>query len=339
MAIDASTSNPQSYQFKLSDIASLGSVFGNNSQKGAQLATSIDTGVNALGAGAMSYAMGNTGGSTNYQKKMNRLDAGFNAATAGISMIPGIGQGVSAVLQGANWLGGKLGKGANRIGLSGDVGSSSGYTGTASAIGDQSTDVSAQRNAGGFAKLFGGRKSLDAQTAKLKAMQAKTSGILQGAKQQFGALGNASQTLGMKNELDFANPNQSQIRVGKAGLNTEFLKEFRKFKAGGAIESPQNVIVDGKLHKELNHMEDITESDITRKGVPVLAMSEGGELGDQTAELERDEIIFHLQLTKKLEELAKENTDESMIEAGKILAKEILKNTKDSKSKLLKTIQ
>lgn len=336
---DTSTSNPQPYQFKASDIASIGSIFGDGTPKGAKLSSNIDTGINMAGAGAMSYAMGNTGGKTSYQKKLNKLDTGFNAVTAGISMIPGIGQGVSAVLQGANWLGGKLGKKANKIGLAENVGSASGYTGTASAIGDQATDISAQRNAGGFAKLFSGRKDLNAETARLKAMQAKASGILNKSQGQFAALGSASQTIGMKNQLDFNNPNQNQIRVGKTGLNTEFLKEFHKFKTGGTIEAPQNVIVDGKLHKELNHMEDITETDITRKGIPVLAMSEGGELGDQTAELERDEIIFHLQLTKKLEELAKENTDESMIEAGKILAKEILKNTKDSKSKLLKTVQ
>jgi len=339
MAIDTTTSNPQPYQFKASDIFSVGSIFGNNSQKGAQLSSVVDNSINAGTAGAMTYAMGNTGGTTNYQKKLNKLDTGFHAATSAISMIPGIGTVASGILEGANWLGGKLGKGANKINLAEDVGSSSGYTGTASAIGEQGTNVSAQRNAGGFSKLFGGRKNLDKETAKLKAMQSKTSGILQGAKKQFGALGTASQTLGMKNELDFKNPDQTQVRVGKLGLNTEFLKEFRKFKTGGVIVNPQNVIVDGKLHKELNHMEDVVDENITRKGIPVLIREEGGELGEQTAELERDEIILHLQLTKKLEELAKEDTDASMIEAGKILSKEILKNTKDSKSKLLKTIQ
>jgi len=336
---DTQTSNPQSYQFKLSDIASIGNIFGDGTPKGAKTSSLIDNGINTLGAGAMSYAMGNTGGKTAYQKKMNTIGAGFGAVTAGIGAIPGVGTALSASLTGLDWLGGKLGKKADKIGLAGNVGTSSGYTGLASNIGDQMTDTNTQRNAGGFAKLFGGRKDLDAQTAKLKAMQVKTSGILNQSKDQFAALGNASQTLSNKNMLDFNNPDQNQVRVGKKGLNTTFLKEFRKFKAGGTIESPQNVIVDGKLHKELNHMEDITESDITRKGIPVLAMGEGGDLGDQTAELERDEIIFHLQLTKKLEELSKENTEESMVEAGKILAKEILKNTKDSRSKLLKNIQ
>ena len=337
MAIDATTSNPQPYQFKISDIASIGSIFGDGTPKGAKLTSNIDTGINMAGAGAMSYAMGNTGGKTNYQKKMNKLDTGFHAATTAISMIPVVGTVASGILEGANWLGGKFGKNAKKINLAENVGAASGYTGTAASIGDQTTNTAAQKSAGGFAKLFGGRGNLDAETAKLKAMQAKTSGILNKTQGQFAALGNASQTQAMKNQLDFNSPNQ--VRVGKKGLNTSFLKEFRKFKIGGKIDTPQNVIVDGKLHKELNHMEDITETDITRKGIPVLAMSEGGELGDQTAELERDEIIFHLQLTKTLEELAQDGTDDSMVQAGKILAKEILKNTKDSKSKLLKNIQ
>ncbi len=40
-----------------------------------------------------------------------------------------------------------------------------------------------------------------------------------------------------------------------------------------------------------------------------------------------------------MEELAKDGSDEQMIEAGKLLAKEILRNTKDNKNKLLKTVQ
>lgn len=67
-------------------------------------------------------------------------------------------------------------------------------------------------------------------------------------------------------------------------------------------------------------------------------MSEGGDI-DQQQEVERDELILHFDLTKKMEELAKDGSDEQMIEAGKLLAKEILRNTKDNKNKLLKTVQ
>jgi len=106
------------------------------------------------------------------------------------------------------------------------------------------------------------------------------------------------------------------------------------FRDGGAI----NVIVDGSLHAhnhELHNVAHLKDAKITAKGIPVVTMDEGGEV-TQHAEVERDELILHFDLTKKLEELMDEGTEEAMIEAGRILSKEIVKNTRDSKSKLLK---
>jgi hypothetical protein len=72
--------------------------------------------------------------------------------------------------------------------------------------------------------------------------------------------------------------------------------------------------------------------DITHKGIPVITEEKGGIV--QHAEIERDEFIFNLDVTKKLEELAKkyaeEQKDEYAIEAGKLLAKEIMTNTEDN---------
>lgn len=103
-----------------------------------------------------------------------------------------------------------------------------------------------------------------------------------------------------------------------------FEEEFPdKFKEGGSF----NVIPDGALHARLHHMENA--DNLTKKGIPVVSEKEGGEL-EQQAEIEKEEIILRLSLTKRLEELAKENTDESAIEAGKILVEEILNNTIDN---------
>ena len=44
---------------------------------------------------------------------------------------------------------------------------------------------------------------------------------------------------------------------------------------------------------------------------------------------------MRFEVTKKLEQLAKENTDEAAIEAGKILTDEILNNTIDKTNNLL----
>lgn len=86
--------------------------------------------------------------------------------------------------------------------------------------------------------------------------------------------------------------------------------------------SQKNLIPEGALHKNKHHMEH-TEG-FTQKGIPVIDND-----GEQQAEIELDEIIFTLEVTKKLEEFYKEGTDEAAIEAGKLLVKEILFNTDD----------
>ena len=107
-------------------------------------------------------------------------------------------------------------------------------------------------------------------------------------------------------------------------------EEIQEFKEGGSF----NIIPDGALHAHLHHMEDA--DNLTKKGIPVVSEGENGEL-EQQAEIEREEIIFRLEVTKKLEELAKEGTDEAAIEAGKLLVYEILNNTIDN-TDLLNTI-
>ena len=102
---------------------------------------------------------------------------------------------------------------------------------------------------------------------------------------------------------------------------------FNKFKEGGTF----NVIPEGALHARLHHMDNA--ENLTKKGIPVVSEKDG-EL-EQHAEIEREEIILRLSLTKRLEELAKEDTDEAALEAGKILVEEILNNTVDNTNKLL----
>lgn len=104
----------------------------------------------------------------------------------------------------------------------------------------------------------------------------------------------------------------------------QFFQEWRKlkFQNGGKF----NVIPDGALHARLHHL-DI--DGITNKGIPVVVQKKGGEV-EQQAEVERNEIIFNLDTTKKLEALWKDGSDEAAIEAGKLLVSEILENTVDN---------
>ena len=133
----------------------------------------------------------------------------------------------------------------------------------------------------------------------------------------------------------------NNIRFGKDGFKflesfrikyTESQKNILKYKDGGKI-GEKNIIPEGKLHKELHHLD--TE-DISRKGIPVI-LKEGDKIS-QVAEIEREELILRLEVTEKLEELYKEDSDEAAIEAGKLLVKEILHNTID-KGKVIKEIE
>ena len=101
----------------------------------------------------------------------------------------------------------------------------------------------------------------------------------------------------------------------------------KKFAEGGKV----NVIPDGALHAHKHHLEDISPEyeQVTSKGIPVVTEEEGGKL-KQHAEIERNEIILRLEVTKKLEKLMKDGSDDAAIEAGKLLAHEIINNTVDN---------
>ena len=164
----------------------------------------------------------------------------------------------------------------------------------------------------------------------------------------------------LKYELDYYN--QGTITQEGGGQRKPFLdehndwKNFREnytleddgnfykyvpinLKQGGTVKESElvkleetnqkNVIPEGALHKNKHHIEHT--DGLTQKGIPVVDND-----GDQQAEIELDEIIFTLEVTKKLEELHKifkegsnKEKDEAAIEAGKLLVQEILYNTDD----------
>lgn len=132
--------------------------------------------------------------------------------------------------------------------------------------------------------------------------------------------------------------NRMQTAIGKNGMKLPELSEVkmllatRKFQAGGKM----NVIVEGAFHSRKNHLSEINPEleDVTPKGIPVITRDEGGEIV-QTAEVEQKEMILHLELTQKLEELYQNGSEEAMIEAGKLLTEEIINNTDDRTGKVL----
>lgn len=123
--------------------------------------------------------------------------------------------------------------------------------------------------------------------------------------------------------------------------NDSNLEKIFNLKNGGLLKefevpeiketTQKNIIPEGALHKNKHYIEH-TEG-LTQKGIPVVDND-----GNQQAEVECEEIIFTLEVTKALEEryhkyysddITQKEKDELAIEVGKLLVKEILYNTDD----------
>ena len=154
-----------------------------------------------------------------------------------------------------------------------------------------------------------------------------------------------AQDLNKQNLNRYSGNTYQNMAVGKEGLklpNREMLdaiyaKKVTTFKDGGIIGVDSNVIPEGALHKELNHMEEYNEEldkVITDKGIAVVTTDKDGKV-EQVAEIEKEEIVFRLELTKKIEEFWHEGTPEAMLKAGKLLVKEIMGNTDDNTEEIL----
>ena len=135
-----------------------------------------------------------------------------------------------------------------------------------------------------------------------------------------------------------------ELPAFKDGGSVEFVEELEwipEFKSGGKTEesdvpeteetTQKNVIPEGALHKNRHHMEHA--EGLTKKGIPVV-----DEDGEQQAEIEHSEIIFTLEVTKKLEEYyeifysedsTNKEKEQAALDAGKLLVYQILENTED----------
>lgn len=120
------------------------------------------------------------------------------------------------------------------------------------------------------------------------------------------------------------------------------IQEPQKFQLGGKM----NMIVTGALHARKHNLEELNpnlEGEITKKGIPVVTFEEGGEVGQQLAEVESQELVLQIDTTKTIEDYYNEynSTDSKTeknkiaLECGKYLVDELLKNT-DDPDKLIK---
>ena len=285
------------------------------------------------------------------EDKASKITSGvFNGLSTVASFVPGIGTLASVALKGLGSLFGAgvksvKGNTANEL-----VDTSSSYTGE---------DALASKKFG----LLGlrGAKKYAGLVTRRQYNRDLAANVLQEGKDDLLAANNVQQqqmrdtlskngddwmytnTLSAKNGAKIKEVKRLSSLYNKRLISKEPLKEgtIVEFKNGGSI----NVIPEGALHARKNNLTEINPEleGITKKGIPVISKEEGGEM-IQHAEIERSEIIFNLETTKKLESLReqynksedKAEKDNLAIEAGKLLAQQIMENTIDNTGELLK---
>ena len=212
------------------------------------------------------------------------------------------------------------------------------------AYGDSYSDLESAQKLSGKRFLFGRRKANkfinEANETNQKMQDIATTNTLR-KQSDYG------NDIMQQNLNRYAGTNYMYNAVGKQGMKLMSIeqaklilmmrknveqKELQIFANGGAI----NIIPEGARHSRLNHLDEVHDDfeDVTKKGIPVVTPTEDGDL-EQVAEVECGEIIFSKSVTEKLEELMKDGSDEAAIEAGKLLVREIIKNTDDKTEELL----
>lgn len=206
-------------------------------------------------------------------------------------------------------------------------------------------DLKINPNEGLRYDAFGKNKRLQADklTQKYDIENMKKIGASNQFKQHSLAAQNSTQDIFAKNNQQLFGGVSYNMLAAKKGAKLNFKNIVtnvkRKLQKGGkleVIEESKNVIPSGVTHGRKHNIE---LDEITKKGIPVITLEEGGEVV-QHAEIEVNEIIFHKDLTKQIEELyAKHEAgdDQAAIEAGKLLVFEILENT-DDKTGLIETV-
>lgn len=212
------------------------------------------------------------------------------------------------------------------------------------AYGDSYSDLESAQKLSGKRFLFGRRKANkfinEANETNQKMQDIATTNTLR-KQSDYG------NDIMQQNLNRYAGTNYMYNAVGKQGMKLMSIEqaklilmmrknveqeELQIFANGGAI----NIIPEGARHSRLNHLDEVHDDfeDVTKKGIPVVTPTEDGDL-EQVAEVECGEIIFSKSVTEKLEELMKDGSDKAAIEAGKLLVKEIIKNTDDKTEELL----
>ena len=160
----------------------------------------------------------------------------------------------------------------------------------------------------------------------------------------FLKLGKLDENKELQGEFDWYNSDEGKEHRNKFDIkfiDGRYYYVPKQLKQGGSVgdsdipeieeTTQKNVIPEGALHKNKHHMEHA--EGLTKKGIPVI-----DDDGEQQAEIEHSEIIFTLEVTKKLEEYygifyseksTNKEKEQAALDAGKLLVYQILENTED----------
>ena len=263
-----------------------------------------------------------TGGNTNTITKDQAEDIGISKGTRLLNNI------VGTLHPGAGWFVDKIEEG-QKSHLIDEM---------SNAYADTVADIDQAGVLGGGKYLFGSKKVTGAVQEANRRNELLTEMNMTNTMRKKSDYG---RDLAQQNLNRYAGTNYMDMRAGKLGMKLTELDRFKALLRNRIVEETEesdiqkfanggSILPTGKLHKELHHMDDMGEQfeDLTRKGIPVVTMDENNEMV-QVAEIERDELCFSKEFTDQIEALWKDGSEEAMIEAGKLICEELLRNTQD----------
>lgn len=234
-----------------------------------------------------------TGGNTNMITKEQADDIGISKGTRALNNI------VGTLTPGAGWLTDKVEEGQKSHLISE----------MSNAYADTVADIDQAGVLGGSKYLFGKNKISNAVSEANKRNELLTEMNMTNTMRKQSDYG---RDLAQQNMNRYAGTNYMDMRMGRKGMKIQSLEEIRELLKNRVIEELDvqkfaeggSLMPAGKLHKELSHINELGEQyeDLTRKGIPVVTLDEGGSLS-QVAEVERDEWIWNLEFTQQIEAL------------------------------------
>lgn len=310
--------------------------FGNLAKVGTSafgLVNSIP-GVKADYQDGFSKALDIGGTATGIAGSLGSLGVGTGLGLAS-SAIPVVGWGIAAATLANNVFGKRAGDHA--IGADAVVGS--GYNSLTKDVGGVGKKTTLTGNLFGYK---GNRtNTINHKRELMDTRRAISSGIGYANNSNILAASNTSQDIASKNYQKLIGGQKTNILAAKKGTKLSLLKSIKE-RVTGRIEKVEpeqkNVIPSGALHARKNNLPEEIASEVTHKGIPVI--SKDGDKIQQHAEIENSELILTKKVTVQIEELLKrfeEGNENAAVEAGKLLAYEILENTEDNVG-LLETI-